>query len=632
MADPLISFSGIASGIDSKSIVSALVAFRARPISLLENRRADFQLLKSRYSSLQAGLNTLRDAAADIKKAKDFLEFKATSSNANAVTASPDGSAAAGAITIKVNALAKAEIEKSGGYANFDTDDVGTGDITIDVGGTLNTIELHDNPTNTLQDVRDAINDADIGVTAQIINTGIGTNKYQLLVTADKTGVENAITIDTTTSFTGSLAFTTQVAAANADVLVNGINFQRDTNSIDDIVTGVKFELTNTTTGTETITVSTDLDKIKEKITKYVSAHTDVINYINSQIEVSTAGKGGPFNGESAVRTLKSSLLALSGEATFPGGSLSALADVGLSLNSDGTLNFNAGKFDEAALENLDDVTALLTTKGDFFKGDVGFEVTEVPESIIGGAYAVSITQAATKATGSAATAFTGPLAQAEVLTINVGANDPVTVELEAGATLADAIKSINKALAAKDIQFTAKDDGSGKLEFNAGDYGSAYTFNISSNVTTGGTGIDGSGVSGTGLDVIGTIDGKAATGEGRFLSGTADGVLGIKIKYTGSSPGNSTLTVGPDGFFVRAEELLSKVLAPIDGKIEGRLDAIDDSIASINTRIDSLNGRLDIYKKQLEARFASLEQLLGTLQTSQSFLAISQAQLNSKK
>jgi flagellar hook-associated protein 2 len=44
-----------------------------------------------------------------------------------------------------------------------------------------------------LSDLKDAINNAEIGITASIIDAGIGDNPYKLILKADETGADNII-------------------------------------------------------------------------------------------------------------------------------------------------------------------------------------------------------------------------------------------------------------------------------------------------------------------------------------------------------------------------------------------------------------------------------------------------------
>ncbi|MFG0319736.1 MAG: flagellar filament capping protein FliD [Planctomycetota bacterium JB042] len=621
MAAPLISFGGLATGIDTGALIDALLGVKAKPINLLEQQKSTFSQLKAKYKTLEQKLDALHDAADDVKKAQDLLSYKATSSDSTIASASATGDAASGSFTVTVDSLAKAQSDSSNGFADFDTTNAGSGTISFTIDGQTTAVDLSGSSTNTLEDVRNAINDADLGVTATIVNTGSDTDPYQLVLTADATGEENAFTVDLSGFTGGSLStFTNLQAASNAQITVNGLTVERSSNDFDDVVDGVSF--TALAEGTTTISVDADLAKVKEKVKKYVDAHSDLINFVNSEIEVPEgAEKGGLFNGESAVVSIKNKILGAISSGGFPGGSLSTLGSIGIELNADGTLSFDEADFDAAAKEDLDEVVGLLTTKGDFVTGN-NLALYTVPDSVAFGTYAIDITQAATKASGAASSAFSGAgLLTDETITITQD-GESVDVELAAGDDIDTAVDKLNDALSAAGIDVTASNDG-GTLQFDAGAYGSASSFTVSSNLSAlSQSGVGAAGVAATGLDVQGTINGEAATGEGQFLTAAdSSSLAGVKVLYSGDAPGTGELTIGADGFFVKAEALLDDILDPVSGLIKGRLDTLNTNIEDIDDKVDYLEDQLESHEEFLRLRFAALEQLIGQLQSQQAYV-----------
>lgn len=625
MAQPLISFGGLASGIDTKAVIDALIGVRKRPIGILQARQANFRQLQSSYQALETKLEALHNAADDLRRSTDFLSFSANSSNDTAVTASADGSAGVGSFQVTVSTLASTESEGSTGFADFDTTNLGTGTLKITLAGTEHDIDVATGE-DTLEGIRDAINDSEIGVTATIVNDGTTGTPYRLVVTGNDTGAANTISFSDDLGGTGlaaTLSFSNLKEASDATVNINGLDVSRSTNTINDVVPGVTLNLLSA--GTSTITVDTDVESIKTKVRSLVAAHSDLVSYIDSQIEYSdTAERAGAFNGEAAVRSIKSRILNLYSDDAYPGGTFNALSDAGISVERDGTLSFDEEKFDQAAIDDLAGLTSLFTTDGDQIDG-LGFSLLEVPEDVKAGDYVVNITQAATKAGTQASQAFpVGGLTADEKLTITLGTEE-VEVELLAGDTLADAVSKINSALDDAGIDVTASDDA-GTLSFNADSYGSGSSFSVVSDqaVGPGSTGVGTTSLVATGLDVVGTINGEAATGDGQVLTGDEDTTAdGVRLRYTGTStPASADLTVGPDGFFVKMEETLDSILDPIGGTIETKLDSIDESLDDMQDRIEDLNERAELYRDVLVRRFAALEGLLGKLQSQQAFLA----------
>ncbi len=139
-----------------------------------------------------------------------------------------------------------------------------------------------DGTNNTLAGVRDAINAADAGVNASIINDGSG---YRLVFEVKTTGAENAFNISVADrrrfkqygcEWVSRLAFNTSVtnldqtkAASNASLTINGLAVSSASNSVADAVEGVTFSLKETTESPVTITVARDTAKAESRFRRF---------------------------------------------------------------------------------------------------------------------------------------------------------------------------------------------------------------------------------------------------------------------------------------------------------------------------------------------------------------------------
>jgi flagellar hook-associated protein 2 len=93
-----------------------------------------------------------------------------------------------------VSTLAQAKTMASTGFANATSTATGTGTITITTGTGDPKVVAITSANSSLAGVRDAINNANAGVTATIVNDGSAT-PFRLLITANDTGTANAFTI-----------------------------------------------------------------------------------------------------------------------------------------------------------------------------------------------------------------------------------------------------------------------------------------------------------------------------------------------------------------------------------------------------------------------------------------------------
>ncbi len=129
-----ISFGGLATGLDTGSIVSQLVALRRQPIVKLEGQKKLYEQQKAAFKDLQTKLTALMTAADGLDTAQSFGSLKAASSLENLLTASAASEAQEGTYAITVESLARAQKDLSQAYSS-QVAEVGTGTFTITVGG-----------------------------------------------------------------------------------------------------------------------------------------------------------------------------------------------------------------------------------------------------------------------------------------------------------------------------------------------------------------------------------------------------------------------------------------------------------------------------------------------------------------
>ena len=179
MATSSISSPGIASGLDVNGIISKLMELERIPLTKLNTKETSFQAKLTAFGSIKGSLSTLQTTAAMLTNASTFSSKTVSVSDATVLAASASSSAAAGSYSLNVTQLAKYHTLRSNtNYAaTTDTFNTGTLAIAIDGGTAVNVAITGGN--NTLAGIRQAINDADAGVTATIINDG-ATNRLVL--------------------------------------------------------------------------------------------------------------------------------------------------------------------------------------------------------------------------------------------------------------------------------------------------------------------------------------------------------------------------------------------------------------------------------------------------------------------
>lgn len=186
---------GIISGLDTTSIVDAIIEFERQPAVLMENEVSEKQAIISAFQSLQAKFIGLNSSLLELSKSSSFEKSAINVSDEDVLEVTADGRVSTAIYDMQVLALARNHQIASQGISSDDASSFGTGTLSINVGdGSSVTIEITED-NNTLTQIKDAINDSDANVTASIINDGSSSNPYRLIISAKETGADNEIEI-----------------------------------------------------------------------------------------------------------------------------------------------------------------------------------------------------------------------------------------------------------------------------------------------------------------------------------------------------------------------------------------------------------------------------------------------------
>lgn len=369
-----ITSTGISSGIDIESLVTQLVAAEGQPaVNRLNFREASYQAELSAFGSLKSALTKFQDAIKALKSSSDFLGRLAQSTNDELFTATASSAAVSGSYQIEISQLAKAaKVSTNAGDFSSEDDVVGTGSLTITLGGESFSITV-DGTNNTLAGIRDAINDADDnpGITATIISTDSGTN---LILSSDEVGSANSITT-TAVDDDGGDGFdlarlnaaennANSQAAQNAIIYVDNQVVTRSSNSFSDVIDGVTFNLLKSEPGSiETLDIKRDEESVKTKINAFISAYNALVD-TTSQLASYNAdtGAAGVLLGDSALRGVQSSIRQIMTSAV-QGLDFGTLAEIGITTNDENKLTLNTEKLDDALNTAYGSVSKLFTSE-----------------------------------------------------------------------------------------------------------------------------------------------------------------------------------------------------------------------------------------------------------------------------
>jgi len=193
-----VSFSGLASGLNTNALVQNLLRFNQQRINLLNQTVQTDTTQQNSFQGVQTRLQTLQTAASQLAlpQGSVFDNKTVSSSNTDLITAAVGSGAQTGVTTLRVLSLAQTNQIASQGFAD-PTSQISQGSFQIQSGANSATLTI-DSTNNTLSGLAAAITNAGIGVTATIVNTGGSdprTQPYRLLLTSTATGASNAIQI-----------------------------------------------------------------------------------------------------------------------------------------------------------------------------------------------------------------------------------------------------------------------------------------------------------------------------------------------------------------------------------------------------------------------------------------------------
>ncbi|MCM0043810.1 MAG: flagellar filament capping protein FliD [Burkholderiaceae bacterium] len=208
-----------------------------------------------------------------------------------------------------------------------------------------------------------AINDANAGVKAEVVNDGTPGTPFKIMVTG-ASGASETFTLESAT--TGLLTFDTRPenVASDAQLSVNGVNYTRKSNTLSDVISGATLELRSTTSSAASVVFTQDTSAIKEKFRALVTAYNDVDSIIKETTDpkstLDTYGK--TLVGDSTTRLVRQQIRSLFlGQSSTPGTAITSMADLGFKTDQKGVLSLDENKLDAALKSNYPDIVRAMT-------------------------------------------------------------------------------------------------------------------------------------------------------------------------------------------------------------------------------------------------------------------------------
>lgn len=387
-----ISTLGVGSGLDLSSILDSLTTAEKASLTPITTQQSAYTAKLSAYGTLSSALTTFQTANTALNSADLFSATTATSTS-SAFSATTSGNTVAGKYSISVTQLAQAQTLTSG-IQTSNTTALGSSDASRTLSikladGTSKDITLTSDQTS-LTGMRDAINGAGAGVSASIIKVADG--EYRLSLTASKTGEANAVSSVTVTgddTLQGIVGFDAtksdadnpldlSVKAQDAELTVNNVAITSSTNTISDALEGITLNLSDVTSGNQSLTITQDSSKASTAISNFVDAYNNLLDQFNALTKYTAVDTGsdtqdssnGALLGDSTLRSIQTQIKSLLTNNTSSS-AYKTLAQIGVTS---------------------DPTTGELTLDADKLKTELNKDPTGIKEMIVGDGKTTGIT------------------------------------------------------------------------------------------------------------------------------------------------------------------------------------------------------------------------------------------------
>ena len=366
----IVNVMGAGSGMDVKALATSLVDVERQPREAAINKKIDKANARiSGYSALRFGLDQLKTAFSALNNKTDFNSVTLSNNKSSYFTATSNSNATAGNHSVSVSALASPQRSQSS---------IGAGDtlitdsstslglssstnlyLTVD-NGDPQTISLSSD--DSLDGIAESINSANLGITANVVYIDDSTG-YQLVVTGES-GTNQAFSLTSDETSILDFGVISGQEAADAVITVDGLTLTRSSNQIDDAIPGVTLSLLAITDSAGTLGLARDVSQVKTNVQALVTAYNDLMSIIKDAADPKSKVDlyGATLVGDSLVESIKSQVRSMFvSNSSSPSGDMSALRDVGITVQSNGEMKLDASTLDTALTESFSDVVTLFS-------------------------------------------------------------------------------------------------------------------------------------------------------------------------------------------------------------------------------------------------------------------------------
>lgn len=295
-----ITYSGLGNGTDFDALITKLVQVEQSRITTLQTWKQSWVDKQECFQELNTAMLSLKSTLEGMDTEGEFLVKTTDSTNSSVLTATTGSNALDGSHEISIVRLATAKaMVTDTGYASADVDiNTSSSDETFAYAYQGTTYSVSVGANASLSDLASIINNDpnNAGVKAGVVYDG---SQYYLQLRGMDTGDSASLTIDASTTLTGFTAANFDTITSNASAQLkldgwptaSGSYITRETNTVTDLVSGVTLHLKST--GTVTITTSTDTDAVRENIQTFVEQMNTVRTILQELTKYDSSSQQG---------------------------------------------------------------------------------------------------------------------------------------------------------------------------------------------------------------------------------------------------------------------------------------------------------------------------------------------------
>lgn len=393
---------GIVSGMDTEWVVKELMELERKPIQRLEEEIQELEATKAEWQKLNQALQRFTEGLSELKDMDTYFAMEGRS-NHEAISVSVSREARETSYDLEVHHLAQTHMIASGPMEHIEhPDDVEDfldiqGELSFHIAGAEEPFTIEVEAEDSLADIRDKINNselADLGedqlddrhlpLEASIIGD-------RLVIETTQTGVGHEITEiggdetvwgedgldlwgevnEEVNGEDNPMGFTNELRTAqNAKITLNGLEFERSTNVIDDLIEHAAIDISDLTVedpeapAATRITIERNTDGAKEAVENFVASFNEIYTELQDKGRVVIAGddvETGPLQGDSLLRGLVRNLrtrvtdpINVQGLGLEREDSQLVLNELGIDVDRYGEMTFDSSQFEGVLAEEID--------------------------------------------------------------------------------------------------------------------------------------------------------------------------------------------------------------------------------------------------------------------------------------